>query len=691
MGERSLVRGRWYTIWFLLLASLGWTVAEEPLTPEVRARSSIALGNAAVYCKDYKVALRHYQEGLDSWPGVIAPEPVFRVQLLVEDFDGARRTIDRALGPTAGLLTAVLEMKVAGKEPPAELLEIQAASPQAMLYKGLLLHHLGRKAEAREHFLGFLSQDQWGRELVVPLLLESEKEPCRMCRTAPTADYSGPFPVCAECSARLSDPDWWARIMHDPDEESIRLMENLSGQKYDLHETLAAIAPDGFKEPAPTIPVRTLDELLQELAPDTQALWERAEEITRERDRPAVGAGELGMALFEGEFDPMLVGSAEEQESAYAEFQDMAAETDEAGEPLTWALNQANWFHRFSLHQNPEGIDRYALLAGLNLQRRTPSTITVRHSATLAARKMSDEQHDLFQRLSVEHPQNLFLHLMLMFRRDSKYGDEARSLRKGHLIWMMRHHPQLMEESDTSPPSAPELYRELTEEWIRLLPGYYGDPVRLAPAARHFCINEPRLSLALYARCQELEPDNHEWSDWFSRTIGLMSGGAETEEEYEVLVQEQFELLEQSLDRAPVPSFVMTELVVVAYDAGQPARARELAQQLVDEASQETNWNTGNALHKAHLVLGLLALDDGDLGKAKSHILDSGRIPGSPQLNSFGPNMRLALALLQRGESQVVLEYFELCGKFWPSPMLDEWRDQVRAGEIPDFAASLSY
>ena len=55
--------------------------------------------------------------------------------------------------------------------------------------------------------------------------------------------------------------------------------------------------------------------------------------------------------------------------------------------------------------------------------------------------------------------------------------------------------------------------------------------------------------------------------------------------------------------------------------------------------------------------------------------------------------MMLAKELLERGKKQVVLEYFELCSKFWKhgADRLDEWNAAVHAGMTPDFGANLWY
>ena len=49
--------------------------------------------------------------------------------------------------------------------------------------------------------------------------------------------------------------------------------------------------------------------------------------------------------------------------------------------------------------------------------------------------------------------------------------------------------------------------------------------------------------------------------------------------------------------------------------------------------------------------------------------------------------------LLERGEREVVLEYFARCAKFWQhgSDQLAEWIRQGRAGEMPAFGANLRY
>jgi hypothetical protein len=107
----------------------------------------------------------------------------------------------------------------------------------------------------------------------------------------------------------------------------------------------------------------------------------------------------------------------------------------------------------------------------------------------------------------------------------------------------------------------------------------------------------------------------------------------------------------------------------------------------------QSDWNYGNAIHDAHSTLGLVALRSHDVAAAKAALLEAGKTPGSPQLDSFGPNTTLAKELLEHGEREVVLQYFDLIAVFWEmgGDELPVWRALVKDGQMPDFGAHLVY
>ena len=105
------------------------------------------------------------------------------------------------------------------------------------------------------------------------------------------------------------------------------------------------------------------------------------------------------------------------------------------------------------------------------------------------------------------------------------------------------------------------------------------------------------------------------------------------------------------------------------------------------------DWFHGNAIHHGHLLLGRAAMTRGDYDRAEMELIAAARIPGSPQLDSFGPNCQLASELLEIGRVQPVLEFLGLCDDFWDpaSSQSATWIAQIRQGSVPDFGANLLY
>lgn len=128
---------------------------------------------------------------------------------------------------------------------------------------------------------------------------------------------------------------------------------------------------------------------------------------------------------------------------------------------------------------------------------------------------------------------------------------------------------------------------------------------------------------------------------------------------------------------------------------GKAEDARTAATELLAMAEKYKGeiWSAGcgQAIHDGNLVLGRLALEQGAIDDAKRYLLAAGDSNGSPVLGSFGPNMSLAQELLQKGERDIVLQYFERCGRFWKHEKLNEWTEEVKAGRMPNFGANLLY
>ena len=102
-------------------------------------------------------------------------------------------------------------------------------------------------------------------------------------------------------------------------------------------------------------------------------------------------------------------------------------------------------------------------------------------------------------------------------------------------------------------------------------------------------------------------------------------------------------------------------------EGGELDGALEIADALLRDAtsSNEDDWNYGNLIHHAHILRGKVLLQRGDVPAAAAELVAAGATPGSPQLDSFGPDFSLAWALLLANEDDAILTYLHAVARFW--------------------------
>ena len=133
--------------------------------------------------------------------------------------------------------------------------------------------------------------------------------------------------------------------------------------------------------------------------------------------------------------------------------------------------------------------------------------------------------------------------------------------------------------------------------------------------------------------------------------------------------------------------YALTVAVQAAAVLEQYDVASKLSEELLALApSYRDNWNYGNAVHNAHTALGLVALANGNIAGAIQHLHAAGATPGSPQLDTFGPSMALARALMLEGHFEPVAEYLKKCRLFWEmgEQWLDTWEKMIARRVVPN-------
>jgi tetratricopeptide (TPR) repeat protein len=308
----------------------------------------------------------------------------------------------------------------------------------------------------------------------------------------------------------------------------------------------------------------------------------------------------------------------------------------------------------------------------------------------VAGRTLSEAQVASLEQSVEKHPSNISARIKLMgyYSSPPKITSSRSELRR-HGIWFLKNHPEVHQlrrfimfvgEADMRE------YEEVRQMLFKRLASHPDDFSSLRNAAAHVQARERELSATLFAKAHALAPGDWELAFTLGKHLLLLDKP-----------QAAHEALERSLAviGKDVERFhVLGTAASAAFLAGELAKSARHADELLALGAQfPTHWNHGNAVHEGHSIRGLIALEAGKLDEASAALLEAGKTPGSPQLNSFGPNLRLARELAKRGQTSAVLTYFELCAHFWKmgKDRLKNWAAIVESGGVPDFGPNLRY
>jgi hypothetical protein len=293
------------------------------------------------------------------------------------------------------------------------------------------------------------------------------------------------------------------------------------------------------------------------------------------------------------------------------------------------------------------------------------------------------------------HPDDLHTRTELLgfyFGKQFK-SKRFRVVRQKHALWVIRNRPEAgvagLPETYLCRILDRDAYSRGKKLWLTHARKQQNTEI-YGNAASFLLLHDRQLAEKLLRKAQVLDPSNAEWSERLAHlySLGLINSAPRARRGNAERALIELENALKLSKRRSHRFYLLDDLAKSAFEAGNTAKARGYARRLLSQAAKyRKDWNYGNAIHYGNLVLGRLALDAGDLAKAKSYLIKAGKTPGSPQLNSFGPKMSLAKELLDKGEREVVLKYFRLCARFWKSGKneLTTWIATVQEGRVPEF------
>lgn len=272
-----------------------------------------------------------------------------------------------------------------------------------------------------------------------------------------------------------------------------------------------------------------------------------------------------------------------------------------------------------------------------------------------------------------------------------RLAPENHRRRAEHLAWLAEHRPDIglggygyIEEEQ-----APEGHEATRRAWIAAAGRNDADVRILENAASFLGFNRPEEAEPIFRRAAAMEPANGEWRTRIARTLTKRAEWTDDPEERRHYGRAAVAELEIALPLAHedwIALGVRIDLTKAAVLAEDWQRVRETAERvLVDNETCTRTFQYGNAIHWANIALGFAALAHDQVTAASEYLVRAGKTPGSPQLDSFGPDQELACTLLERGERTGVLTYLTDCARFWSGreSLLEGWRAAIERGETP--------
>ncbi len=304
------------------------------------------------------------------------------------------------------------------------------------------------------------------------------------------------------------------------------------------------------------------------------------------------------------------------------------------------------------------------------------------------------------------HPDDYAAHIRLLgyYGRQQYEPGFGRAAYQRQVFWFIQNHPESVLAGTPNMGLTRSIDAAAFEEgktlWLAQISKQPTNTALLGKAADYCLLSDNQAAERLLRQAEALEPKDAQWPDKLGHLYHLQ-GEARTASAGDSRLWAQkalaeFEAAAEVSTNKTLQHSTSADLAVTAFDAGDYDKAHRYAADLLlrGQNKEGQSLDPSDDLHHANLILGLLALRDGDTAGAEAHLLAMGRVSGSPVLGSFGPNMRLAQELLKAGRREAVLAYFDECAKFWAfdrGAKLKQWKSQVKKGEVPDFGGNLVY
>jgi hypothetical protein len=262
---------------------------------------------------------------------------------------------------------------------------------------------------------------------------------------------------------------------------------------------------------------------------------------------------------------------------------------------------------------------------------------------------------------------------------------EARERIGSLAIWFVENHPEHPAlRGALSMVRGGDAFHQLQTLWPQQLAAHPRDPAVLGNAAAFYRSFDTVEALRLYEQARGLAPHDGEWMRRIAELHLQQARVARDPVQGKLALEAYRDLLREPSFTSYARGAVSAQAAHAALLAGDAAAASELARTIL---TSEANPADGYAVHRAHIILGTVALQTGDSAAAVQELGAACNVSKEPALASSGPDMSLANALLRAGRRDAVLGYLHACEAVWASGLgkLKAWETTIEHGVLPDF------
>jgi hypothetical protein len=221
------------------------------------------------------------------------------------------------------------------------------------------------------------------------------------------------------------------------------------------------------------------------------------------------------------------------------------------------------------------------------------------------------------------------------------------------------------------------------------------DAQLIGNAARFFYLMDEQKSEELFRLCKAIEPDNPEWAWNLGFRYATWSRRRQPRTHWASLSLAEYERVLLLAPDSDWAARAISPLADAAIESRDVEKARGYGETMLEQVPRLAGRQSrmGSALHEGHIILGRVALIEGDIGRAKRVLISAVTAPADQRVIFFGtdgPNTALARGLLDRNEEACVLDYFRRCASYWKEGRahLFRWMRMIEEHRIPWFDES---